>query len=150
MLLKLTKRRLAVVLLAALLPAPALASPIAATLYKNPECMCCEAYAKYLTEHGFKVTIISSHDNYLINQKAGVPDDLEGCHVTLIDGYLIEGHVPIDAIQKLLAERPKIIGISIPGMPPNLPGMPGQRSEPVPVYEIVRGGGAAKVFVTEP
>jgi hypothetical protein len=148
--LKQTRRlRHVATLMATLLPAQALAAPIVATLYKNPQCGCCEAYAKYLREHGFKVTVVPSHDLHTLNQQAGVPDTLEGCHATFIEGYVIEGHVPVDAIQKLLTQHPKIIGISIPGMPTGLPGMEGPRSQPIVVYEITRDHAPPKVFVTE-
>jgi hypothetical protein len=67
---------------------------------------------KFLEEQGFKVEVKPVRDLYLIDQKAGVPETLEGCHTSFIDGYVVIGHVPIGAIHKLLAERPKMIGIS--------------------------------------
>ena len=88
-----------------------------ALLYKNPQCSCCEGYAYYLRKNGFDVTVKATHDLPLIKQKYGVAEHLEGCHTTLIDGYVIEGHVPVAAINRLLDERPTITGISLPGMP---------------------------------
>ncbi len=140
-------------LLAALLSTQAFAAPTIVTLYKNPQCTCCEAHAKYLEEQGFKVEVKPAPDLHSINQKAGVPDALEGCHTSFIDSYVVIGHVPADAIRKLLAERPKIVGISIPGMasmPTNLPGMPGTRSKPVAIYEIATDGSTSKIFMTVP
>jgi len=141
------------VLLAALLSTQAFAAPTSVTLYKNPQCTCCEAHAKYLEEQGFKVEVKPVPDLHSINQKAGVPDALEGCHTSFIDGYVVIGHVPVDAIRKLLAERPKIVGISIPGMasmPAKLPGMPGIRFKPVAIYEITTDGSPSKIFMTVP
>jgi len=137
-------------LLGALLSTQAFAAPTIVTLYKNLQCTCCEAHAKYLEEQGFKVEVKPVSDLHSINQKAGVPDALEGCHTSFIGGYVVIGHVAIDAIRKLLAERPKIVGISIPGMPANLPGMPGTRSQPVAIYEIAADGSTSKIFMTVP
>ena len=140
-------------ILTALLSTQAFASPTIVTLYKNLQCTCCGAHAKYLEEQGFTVEVKPVPDLHSINQKAGVPDTLEGCHTSFIDGYVVIGHVPVDAIRKLLAERPKIVGISIPGMsrmPANLPGMPGTRSQPVAIYEITADGSPSKIFMTVP
>ena len=140
-------------LLAALLSTQAFAAPTSVTLYKDLQCTCCEGHAKYLEEQGFKVEVKPVPNLHSINQKAGVPDALEGCHTSFIDGYVVIGHVPVDAIRKLLAERPKIVGISIPGMsrmPANLPGMPGTRSQPVAIHEIAADGSTSKIFMTVP
>ena len=137
-------------LLMALLSTQAFAAQTMVTLYKNLQCTCCEAYVKFLEEQGFKVEVKPVRDLHAIDQKAGVPEALEGCHTSFIDGYVVIGHVPIDAIRKLLAERPKIVGISIPGMPANLPGMPGPRSHPVAIHEITADGSTSKIFMTVP
>ena len=73
-----------------------------ALMYKNPQCGCCEGYAKYLRGHGFKVSVKETHNMSLISQKNGVPEKLAGCHTMLIGGYVVEGHVPVSAIDKLL------------------------------------------------
>lgn len=128
-------------------PALAAARP-AATLYKNPQCSCCEAYADYLRQGGYEVTVKPSFDLPLIRRQNGVPQELEGCHTTLVGGYVVEGHVPVSAVNRLLDERPAIKGISVPGMPAGSPGMtmPGEQPRPLTVYEI--GGTAGKVFAT--
>ena len=120
-----------------------------ATLYKNPQCDCCEEYAKYLRGHGFTVKVVPTHDLSLIKkQTGGVPEKLEGCHTTLIDKYVVEGHVPIKTLDKLLTERPSIKGISLPGMPQGSPGMSGYRNGPFTIYEI--GSGAdPRVYAVE-
>jgi hypothetical protein len=125
---------------------PARAEPVAATLYKNPQCGCCEEYAKYLRQHGFRVTVKATHEMSLISRQNGVPEKLAGCHTMLIGGYVVEGHVPVGAINKMLSEKPAIKGISLPGMPEGSPGMTGVKSEPFTIYEISE---EAKVFVVE-
>ncbi|MPZ55333.1 MAG: CopG family transcriptional regulator [Rhizobiales bacterium] len=107
-----------------------------ATLFKNPQCSCCEQYAKYLRRNGFEVKVVATHDLSLIKEQHGVSGKFEGCHTTLIGNYVVEGHVPVKTIDKLLTERPDIRGISLPGMPQGSPGMTGQKAEPFTIYEI--------------
>jgi hypothetical protein len=127
---------------------PAMAEePRAATLYKNPQCGCCEGYADYLREHGFEVTVQPTHDLPLLHRQHGVPETLVGCHTTLVDGYVVEGHVPINAVLRLLTERPDIKGISLPGMPAGSPGMSGEKTAPFTIYEI--GDGPPAVYAIE-
>jgi len=121
--------------------------PRAATLYKNPACTCCETYADYLRENGFEVTVKPTHDLPLMKRQYGVPGELEGCHTTLIDGYVVEGHVPVSTVIRLLTEKPDIKGISLPGMPPGSPGMFGEKAGPFTIYEI--GDGPTKVYGVE-
>ena len=118
------------------LPLPALAGPIQATLYKNPHCSCCEEYATYLRQNGFEVEVKETNDLEGITLKAGVPEQLEGCHTMFVGGYVVVGHVSVDVMSKLLTERPPIVGIAIPGMPTGVPGMGGQKTGPVPIYEV--------------
>ena len=143
-------RRTALVLAAsvALIPGTAFAAPIPVTLYKNPQCSCCEAYADYLRQNGFTVDVVPSNDLGTMARDYNVPEALDGCHISLIEGYVVIGHMPVDAIRKLLSKHPKLIGISIPGMPTGMPGMPGPRSEPIAIYEIAAGAGEPKVFMT--
>jgi hypothetical protein len=117
------------------------------TLYKNPQCGCCETYADYLRENGFEVTVKPTHDLPLMKRQFGVPSELEGCHTTLVDGYVVEGHVPVNTFVRLLTERPDIKGISLPGMPAGSPGMFGEKAAPFTIYEI--GDGPAKVYAVE-
>lgn len=125
----------------------AVADPVTVTMYKNPQCGCCEEYAKYLRQNGFKVTVTPTHNMSLISRQNGVPEKLAGCHTMLIGGYVVEGHVPVSAINKLLAERPKIKGISLPGMPEGSPGMSGVKAGPFEILEI--SDGPAKIFAVE-
>jgi hypothetical protein len=121
--------------------------PHSATLYKNPQCGCCESYADYLRENGFEVTVKPTHDLPLMKRQYGVPGELEGCHTTLVDGYVVEGHVPVNTLVQLLTERPDIKGISPPGMPAGSPGMFGEKAGPFTIYEI--GHGPTKVYGVE-
>jgi hypothetical protein len=117
-----------------------------AMLYKNPACACCDGYADYLRDNGFEVTVQPSHDLPLLRRQHGVPEALAGCHTTLVDGYVVEGHVPVSAIIRLLTEKPAIKGISLPGMPAGSPGMFGEKTEPFTIYEI---GDEPKVYAVE-
>ena len=117
------------------------------TLYKNPGCDCCEGYADYLRGHGFTVTVKPTDELAEISRKAGIPADLEGCHTAFIGDYVVEGHVPVGAIEKLLAERPPIKGITLPGMPAGSPGMYGNNSGPFTIYAIDKDG-QSSVFMT--
>jgi hypothetical protein len=121
--------------------------PRTAMLYKNPACACCDNYADYLRANGFEVTVEATHDLPLIKRQYGVPATLEGCHTTLVNGYVLEGHVPVAMLLRLLTEKPAIKGISLPGMPAGSPGMFGEKTEPFSIYEI--GDGPAKVYGIE-
>jgi len=116
------------------------------TLYKNPECQCCEGYAGYLRHNGFEVKVIPTNDLTIMGQKYGIPDSLQPCHLSLMAGYVVGGHIPIEVIDRLLSEKPQITGISLPGMPPGTPGMPGQKPGPLTIYEI--GQRPPKVYAT--
>lgn len=122
---------------------------VQATLYKNPDCTCCEKYADYLRSNGFDVTVIEHPNMTLIKQKHGVREDLEGCHTTLVGGYVAEGHVPLVALKRLLSEKPAIKGISLPGMPEGSPGMSGTKEGAFTIYSITGQDGHAPVFATE-
>ena len=118
-----------------------------ATLYKNPQCDCCEGHAAYLRQHGYTVTVKPTHDLTSINRQFGVPEKLEGCHTTVIGGYVVEGHVPIKTFDRLITERPNIRGISLPGMPAGSPGMTGRKTGRFTIYEI--SNGPDKVYAVE-
>ncbi len=149
-----TRRKLTTMLIAMALPAPVLfrqrhahaAAPIPATLYKNPQCTCCEAYAQYLNQNGFQVDVKPTNDLAEISRKAGVPEALQGCHTMFFGGYVVDGHVPAKTIRKLLAEKPAIAGITLPGMPPGSPGMVGEKTASLIVYAVSRDGTAPRIF----
>jgi hypothetical protein len=110
-----------------------------AVLYKNPQCDCCEDYAKYLEQNGYRVTVKATHDLSVISRNAGVPPELEGCHTMMVGGYVVGGHIPVNVINRLLSEKPKIKGISLPGMPSGSPGMSGPKTGPFTIYAISTG-----------
>jgi hypothetical protein len=120
-------------------------------LFKNPECQCCEGYAQYLRDNGYSVVVEATQDLAPMQRMAGVPEGFEGCHLSMIDGYSVAGHVPVAIVNRLLQERPRIRGIVLPGMPMGSPGMNGSKEEPFVVYEIggVDAGGGPKVYATE-
>lgn len=126
-------------------PAPA-APPIPVTLYKNPQCSCCESYAQFLDRNGFKVDVKPTNDLAEISRKAGIPEDLQGCHTSFIGSYVVDGHVPVKTIRKLLDEKPAIAGITLPGMPPGSPGMTGDKTGSLIIYAVSKDGAAPRVF----
>ena len=122
----------------------ALALPVAAAIpavvHRNPWCGCCEAWAEHLEGHGFAVTIEEREDLAPLKQELGVPPSLESCHTALIDGYVVEGHVPAAVIRRLLEERPAVIGLAVPGMPAGSPGMETGTTEPYAVFAFGPAG----------
>ena len=92
-------------------------------VYKSPTCGCREEWVAYVRRHGFTVTVEERTDLSTLKAEHGVPVSLQSCHLALIDGYALEGHVPVDEINRLLDERPALIGLAVPGMPLGSPGM---------------------------
>ncbi len=122
---------------------------IPVTLYKSPSCGCCEEYIRYLNARGFKVNAANIQNMDGIKKSFG-SDKLASCHTMIVGGYTVEGHVPVGAIQKLLKTRPKITGISVPGMPANSPGMGPEVKGTLKVYELARNQpGEPRVFSIE-
>jgi len=99
-------------------------------MYKSPTCGCCGSWAEHLKDAGFAVKEIKSDDMDAIKAKYGVSDKLASCHTALIDGYIIEGHVPAADVKRLLKERPDIAGLTAPGMPQKSPGMQNKGQKP--------------------
>ena len=122
------------------------AGAIPVTLYKNPSCTCCEGYAQYLEQNGFKVDVRPTNDLAEISRRAGIPSELEGCHTSFIGDYVVDGHVPVETIRKLLDGKPVIVGITLPGMPAGSPGMVGKKAEKFTIYAIDRDGTPPRVF----
>lgn len=108
-------------------------------MYKSPTCGCCGKYAEYLSAKGFKVKVIEMNDPTEIKKKLGVPQEMWACHTLKIDRYFVEGHVPVEGIQKLLKGKPNIDGIALPGMPEGSPGMGGVKRGPFTIYSISKG-----------
>jgi hypothetical protein len=92
-------------------------------VYKSPTCGCCGKWVEHLRTSGFAVNVNDIPNVDAFRAKAGVPAALASCHTALVSGYVVEGHVPAADIRKLLAERPKALGLAVPGMPMGAPGM---------------------------
>ena len=103
----------------------------------------------YLRSNGFPVNGVDVEDMAPVKQKYAVPADLQACHTGVVEGYVVEGHVPADLIDRLLRERPAVVGIAVPGMPAGSPGMdaPGVSPERYKVFAFERGG-RSSVFAT--
>ncbi len=117
------------------------------TLYKNPQCGCCEVYAEYLRENGFTVTVEPTHELVPMSRAAGIPDDFQGCHLAFVDDYVVSGHVPVETVNRLLDERPDIKGVTLPGMPLGSPGMSGVKTAPFTIYAV--GDDQPSVYAVE-
>jgi len=118
----------------ALASSPVAADGLSAVLYKSPTCGCCAGYAAYLRTKGFTVSERDVESLDAVKTMFGVPQRLQACHTMVIDGYVVEGHVPVGDVYKLLAKKPDIRGLSLPGMPSGVPGMPGPKAERVTLY----------------
>lgn len=127
----------AVMVFAFSLSSMAIAGGISGTMYKNPNCDCCQSHADYLNQNGFDLKVEPTDNLAGMRAEHQVPQKLVGCHLIVIDGYEFEGHLPASSIQRFLKERPKNArGLSVPGMPPGSPGMSGEKREPLKVYLI--------------
>lgn len=114
----------------------------AATLYRQEGCSCCATYADYLRDNGFAVDMKTMDDLAPIREEHGIPEAAIGCHTSLLGGYVVEGHVPVEAIERLLSERQAVDGISVVGMPANSPGMGEPNGKPLDILSF-RGGRVA-------
>ena len=99
-------------------------------VFKTPSCGCCYGYVLFLEKEKFKVKQTDMRSLHTIKQKYNIPVEMQSCHTTIMGKYFIEGHVPFEAVDKLLREQPDIDGIALPGMPIGTPGMPGDKDEP--------------------
>ena len=134
--------------LAAAFAAPVLAAGEEVVMYKDPNCGCCGKWAEHMRAAGFSVKEIKSTDMGAIKREAGVPQALGSCHTAKVGGYFVEGHVPAADVKRLLAEKPKVAGISAPGMPQGSPGMEGPF--PADRYDVVSvtADGKTRVFAS--
>ena len=105
-------------------------------VYKSPTCGCCANWVTHLQKAGFTTRVTETDDVASIKAQRGVPARVQSCHTAVVDGYVLEGHVPAADVQRLLKERPAIAGLAVPGMPIGSPGMevPGQRPQ---AYDVV-------------
>jgi hypothetical protein len=117
------------------------------TVYKDPSCGCCKNWIQYLVKHGYQVDAKDSPDMPGVKRSLGIPPALTSCHTAVVNGYLIEGHVSAEDIDRLLAQKPKIAGLAVPGMPGSSPGMDGPRTKPYQVLAFDKNG-KTSVFST--
>ncbi|WP_027961207.1 DUF411 domain-containing protein [Halomonas halodenitrificans] len=115
------------------------ALPDEATLYKNPQCGCCDEYARQLEARGVSVAIVDDIPVGQVKARVGLPYGLGACHTIEMGEYVIEGHVPFEAVEKLFEERPDTDGIGLAGMPIGTPGMPGPKQEAWNIYQFRDG-----------
>ncbi len=109
-------------------------------VYKTPTCGCCNGWVEHLEEAGFTVDARNVRDLMTIKVDGGVPTSASSCHTAIVDGYIVEGHVPADQVKRLLAERPAVAGIAVPGMPIGSPGMEGRNAQPYQVLSFAHDG----------
>jgi hypothetical protein len=126
----------------------AFAAPETMIVYKDPNCGCCHLWAEAMTAEGFNVKIEDRDDLTPIKARLGVPDNLQGCHTATVSGYFLEGHVPLEAVRKLLDEKPVIAGLAVPGMPSGSLGMGDNPNAAYDVYAVAKApGGTQNVFM---
>lgn len=115
------------------------------TVYKTPTCGCCTKWARHLEAHGFRVRAQDVADLGAVKRRLGVPPEAEACHTAVVQGYVVEGHVPAADVARLLAENPPVRGLAVPGMPKGSPGMESRDREPYAV-RVLDDTGLGGVF----
>lgn len=126
------------------------AAATALTVYKNATCGCCGKWVEHMRQHGFKLTVHDVDNMSPIKERVGLPYGMGSCHTAEIGGYFIEGHVPAAEVARLLQEKPKAKGLTVPGMPIGSPGMEqGNQQQPYDVL-LVKEDGSTRVFAHYP
>ena len=111
------------------------------TMYKSGSCGCCGVYSDYFKGKGnSNIKIVNLEDMSSVKSNYKIPSQLESCHTLLIGDYFVEGHVPLEAVEKLLMEKPAVAGIAMPGMPSGSPGMPGTKRGDFIIYSVNNDG----------
>ena len=118
-------------------------------VYKDATCGCCGKWVEHLRTNGFTVNVHNIPDIDGFRARARVPAALAACHTALIDGYVVEGHVPAADIRKLIDERPKALGLAVPGMPQGAPGMDAPHAGGYDVL-LFQADGATRVYHAYP
>jgi len=116
------------------------AKPVAIKVYKTPQCGCCKSWITHLRKNGFQVEAVDMPDLSMVKAKYGVKSELQSCHTAVVNGYVVEGHVPADLIQKLIRDKPAVAGLAVPGMPAGSPGMEGAFKQAYEVYSFDKSG----------
>jgi hypothetical protein len=112
------------------------------SVWKTATCGCCGLWVEHMRQSGFDAAVVDVPDLEPIKQKLGVPPRLASCHTALVNGFVVEGHIPADAVRRLLKERPAVAGIAVPGMPIGSPGMevPGGHKQPYAIVAFDKQG----------
>jgi hypothetical protein len=119
-------------------------------VFKSPTCGCCSAWVAHMKSAGFVVKVAEVHQTAIERKRLGMPERFGSCHTATVDGYVLEGHVPAVEVKRLLAARPKVIGLAVPSMPPGSPGMEiGGRKDPYDVL-LIDPAGQASVYASYP
>jgi hypothetical protein len=106
------------------------------TVYKSPTCGCCVNYIAMLRQEGYDVDVVETNDMATVKDTYNISRNLESCHTSIFGDYVVEGHMPLDVVEKVLSEKPDIEGIALPNMPSGSPGMPGPKREPFTIYSL--------------
>ncbi len=114
-------------------------------VYKSATCGCCARWAEHMRAAGFDVRTHDVPDVAVERRRVGMSDGLSGCHTAVVNGYVIEGHVPASDVKRLLAEKPKVLGLAVPNMPGGSPGMENVASVPYEVL-LVNQNGSVKTY----
>jgi len=130
-----------------LMPAPSFGTGSSVILHKDPSCGCCSSWGAALTRAGFHISTVNEPDMDEVKQRLQVPSSLWACHTAEVEGYFLEGHVPIEAVTRMLTERPQLAGLAVAGMPSGSLGMGGP-SEGYDVIAIPRDGSSAYVYLS--
>ena len=110
------------------------------TVYKSPTCGCCAKWVDHLKAAGFKVEVHDQANIDPVKMRLAVPENVWSCHTAVVDGYVVEGHVPAELIKRFLAERPAVRGLAVPGMPVGSPGMEGPSPQDYDVVTFEKNG----------
>ena len=152
-------RRVALQLPLAVFTAAWLSSPLGAwaagnngliTVWKNPDCGCCKEWVTHLKENGFEVVTNDIPDTASIRQKLGLPAKFGSCHTAQLGAYVLEGHVPAPEVKRLMREKPKAVGLAVPGMPVGSPGMEVGNTQDAYDVLLVLNDGSSRVYQTYP
>jgi hypothetical protein len=127
--------------------ATAAVTPTKVVVYKSPTCGCCGAWIDYMRANGFTVEVHNQDDLTALKRASGISAANESCHTAQVGGYVVEGHVPVSAIRRMLRERPAIAGLAVPGMVAGTPGM--EQGNAHPPYDVVAVGRDGRTSVYE-
>ena len=120
------------------------------TVWKNPDCGCCKEWVTHLKKNGFEVVTIDINDTAPIRQKLGLPAKFGSCHTAQLGAYVLEGHVPAQEVKRLLREKPKAVGLAVPGMPVGSPGMEVGNTQDAYDVLLVMADGSSRVYQSYP